>query len=199
MSDTPATSFQVIPLDQLHAHPSNSNVMPEPMVAKLVEHIGRTDRYPPLIVRPHDAGYQVLDGHHRAEALRRLNQTEARCVVWDVGDDEALVLLATLNRLQGRDDPRKRASLVEELQQHFDVDTLASLLPEDADALQKLVEINHPPQVREPLDLEDMPLAVHFFLRLDQRTRLERRLHEVGPNREEALLRCVLGGVKEGA
>ena len=39
-----------------------------------------------------------------AEALRRLGRASARCEVWAVDDDEAMLLLATLNRLQGRDD-----------------------------------------------------------------------------------------------
>ena len=104
-----------IPLGQLRARIDNANVMPEALLAKLVRHIERTDRYPHLIVRPiADAGlgaegfYEILDGHHRAAALRRLGRTTARCEVWEVDDDEALVLLATLNRLQGRDDVLKR-------------------------------------------------------------------------------------------
>ncbi|MBE3071108.1 MAG: ParB N-terminal domain-containing protein, partial [Planctomycetes bacterium] len=55
--------------------------------------------------------YQILNGHHRAQALRELGHTHARCDVWEVDDAEARLLLATLNRLEGRDDPGLRARL----------------------------------------------------------------------------------------
>ena len=44
----------------------------------------------------------------------------------------ALVLLATLNRLEGQDDPTKRAELLQQLTSMTSVDELGALLPEDA-------------------------------------------------------------------
>ena len=101
-----------IPLTHLRSRADNANIMPEALLIKLAGHIERTGRYPHLIVRPmpgETGAYEILDGHHRAEALRRLRSETARCEVWEVDDDEALVLLATLNRLQGRDEVRRRA------------------------------------------------------------------------------------------
>jgi hypothetical protein len=71
-----------------------------------------------------------LDGRHRADVLRNLGAESATCVVWDVGDDEAMVLLATLNRLEGADVPARRASLIQELADHRPLAELAELLPE---------------------------------------------------------------------
>src|SRR5262245_21026475 len=93
----------VVALDDLLAHPLNSNTMPPDLQEKLRAHIKRTGRYPFLVVRPHPSEpgkYQVLDGHHRVAILRELGHTEARCDVWEVDDREAKLLLATLNRLQ---------------------------------------------------------------------------------------------------
>src|SRR3989442_1264884 len=109
---------RMVPLDDLLPHPLNSNVMPPYLQAKLWAHIKRTGRYPFLVVRPHPdepGKYQVLDGHHRVAVLRDLGHTEARCDVWQVDDREAKLLLATLNRLQGQDLPRRRAQLLHEL------------------------------------------------------------------------------------
>ena len=50
-------------------------------------------------------------------------------------DASALILLATLNRLHGEDVPAQRASLLQELTDHFTLEELATLLPEDADAI----------------------------------------------------------------
>jgi len=131
----------MVPLDDLLPHPLNSNVMPPDLQAKLRAHIKRTGRYPYLVVRPHpdDAGkYQVLDGHHRVAVLRDLGHTEARCDVWQVDDREAKLLLATLNRLQGQDQPLRRAELVHELMGEMSLDDLAGLLPETDKQLEEL-------------------------------------------------------------
>jgi ParB-like chromosome segregation protein Spo0J len=131
----------MVPLDGLMAHPLNSNVMPEDFQAKLRSHIRRTGRYPFLVVRPHPdepGKFQVLDGHHRVAVLRELGQREARCDVWDVDDREAKILLATLNRLQGQDQPIRRAQLIHELLGDISVEDLAGLLPETDKQIEEL-------------------------------------------------------------
>ena len=107
-----------LPLDRLRPHPANANVMDEERLEKLAENIRREEDYPPLVVRPHpeeQGAYQILDGHQRLDILRRLGHQEATCYVWPCDDRTALVLLATLNRLEGQDDPLKRAELLREL------------------------------------------------------------------------------------
>ncbi len=198
-----------IPLDRLVPHPANSNVMGRDLLRKLKTHIATTGRYPPIIVRPCtpaappppngdpprpavDAAYQILDGHHRVAALAQLGRPTARCVVWPVDDDEALVLLATLNRLQGDDDPRKRAALVAKLHTKMGASQLAKLLPESADRLKSLLALHRPPPpLRAAQALKDMPVAVHFFLLPEDRSRLEKRLRELGGPREQALMTLI--------
>ena len=186
-----------IPIDLLHAHPLNSNVMDEKSLHKLAAHLDRTDRYPPVIVRAvpvHDelTGYQILDGHHRIKALQMIGRSEARCLVWEVDDDEALLLLATLNRLRGDDHLRKRAQLVDELSRHFDLKSLANQLPENVSQLEKLLAVHEsPPTPRIPISLDDIPVAVHFFLLPHQKNHLDRCLSAIGGLREEALMRLV--------
>ena len=131
-----------IALDQLHAHPGNSNVMKEKLFRKLVDHLRRSGRYPPVIVRPWQGAYQILDGHHRVMALRELGAEAAQCLVWDADDEESLVLLTTLNRLQGVDDPRKRGELITQLMQRRSVGDLSKLLPEGREQLQKLAAVS---------------------------------------------------------
>ena len=130
---------RMVPLDDLVAHPLNSNMMSPELQEKLRVHIQRTGRYPYIIVRPHEGGkFQVLDGHHRVAILRDLGHTEARCDVWRVDDFEAKLLLATLNRLQGQDQPLRRAELIHELLGEMSVDDLAGLLPETDKQLEEL-------------------------------------------------------------
>lgn len=188
---------EMIPRTQLVAHPHNSNVMPADRLRKLMLHIRESGQYPPLIVRPVDTSaspptYQLLDGHHRAQALRQLGHVSALCEVWQVDDARALLLLATLNRLEGHDDPLRRASLVDALRSHHAMDDLASRLPESAADLQELLALRSPPPVpiaARPLD--DMPVAVHFFLLPAQRRALEAKLRTAEGSREAALLKLL--------
>ena len=141
MSTKKHLGARMVPLDDLRRHPLNSNVMPDDLRAKLTAHIKRTGRYPFVVVRPHpeEAGqFEILDGHHRVDVLRELGHTEARCDVWDVGDREAKLLLATLNRLEGQDVPIRRAQLIHELLGEMNLGDLGGLLPETDKQLEEL-------------------------------------------------------------
>ena len=188
--------IQLIDVSRLHPHPSNSNVMPDQMLEKLAAHLDQTDRYPPLIVRVMFGGdgkqYQILDGHHRVKALKKIGRTEVRCVVWEADDKEALLLLATLNRLQGHDDVRRRALLIAELNRHVGADQLSKQLPEDLASVHNLLALHKaPPKPKAPQPLEEMPMAMYFFLIPEQHKRLDKCLKSLGGSREDALMRLV--------
>jgi ParB-like chromosome segregation protein Spo0J len=174
----------MVPLDQLQPHPMNANVMSADLQAKLKAHIKRTGRYPHLIVRPHpeEAGtYQVLDGHHRLVVLRELGHSEARCDVWQVDDREANLLLATLNRLEGQDQPVRRAQLIHELLGEMSLDDLAGLLPETDRQLEDLHALLEFPaeEIAELLDQEAeaeekvLPRVMSFVVTADQEQVIE--------------------------
>ncbi len=174
----------MVPLDDLVAHPLNSNVMPEEFQAKLKAHIKRTGRYPFLVVRPHpeEAGkYQVLDGHHRVAILRDLGHREARCDVWEVDDREAKLLLATLNRLQGQDLPIRRAQLLHELLGEMNVGDLAGLLPETDKQIEELHALLEFPadeiaaMLAERAELEErtLPVVLSFVVSHEQEELIE--------------------------
>ncbi len=178
-----------IDLDRLQAHPANPNVVPAELLRKLKGHLQRTGRYPPIIVRPLGADYQILDGHHRAAVLRELGHTSARCDVWPVDDDEALLLVGTLNRLAGADDVRKRAQLVAELRDRFDGERLAELLPESSEQLEKLASlVLPPPDVAAAPEVGSMPSALTFFLTDSERRSVLTALRAHHQDRSAALL-----------
>ena len=135
---------QSIKIGLLRAHPQNANVMSGEVMGKLRGHIERTGRYEPLVVRPHPAiagAFELINGHHRKEVLESLGYAEAQCLVWDLSDAEALLLLATINRLGGEDAPGKRLGLLESLGEAMEVSAaeLAKYLPEAAATLEKVL------------------------------------------------------------
>lgn len=184
-----------IGLSELRVHERNSNVMGAKRFEKLVRHIGKSGRYPPLIVRamPGEAGaWQVLDGHHRWRALERLGVERARCVVWEVDDEEALVLLATLNRLEGSDDPLKRAALVRELVEKMGAGDVGKALPDGGAEVERLLAMGETaPEPRGAVEMERMRVSVHFFLLPEERRRLEGVLRKLGGGRDAALMAMV--------
>lgn len=197
MSSPHPSQTQALPIEQLEAHPLNSNVMPRALLDKLATEIGRTGLYPPIIVRPRGPRYQILDGHHRVCVLKELGHRLVEAVVWEVDDQQALLMLATLNRMRGEDDPRRRAALLSRLRESMGVVELAERLPEDAGRVKKMLELHAAlPSPASPRPVGEMPVCVHFFLLPEQRRAVERLLREQGGSRESALL-SLLGVIQE--
>jgi ParB-like chromosome segregation protein Spo0J len=145
-SSSPAVEDRLIrvPLERLYPHPRNANLMSAERLEKLARNITVEGRYPPLIVRPHpeiDGSYQILDGHQREAVLADLGHADALCFLWPCDDATALVLLATLNRLEGEDVPARRAELLAELSALLPPEALAQLLPEDARAIEETLSL----------------------------------------------------------
>lgn len=184
--------MHTIALTQLIAHPGNSNRMTDALFRKLVAHIAESGDYPPIIVRQlaDSEQYQILDGHHRVKALAELGRTSAKCDIWQADDARATLLLLTLNRLQGSDDPLKRAALLAELaHSNEDLKSLEARLPEDRATLTKLLALREPaPPIAAAPALASMPHAITFFLTSPQRDKLLASLREVCTDRSAALV-----------
>ncbi len=84
-----ASGFDV-PLDQLKNSPYQLAPLDEERVEGLVENLRHNPLNSPVVVRQlSDGSYELLAGHHRAEAFRRLGRLTIRAVVQEVQDDEA--------------------------------------------------------------------------------------------------------------
>jgi hypothetical protein len=138
-----ANQIQLIPLDKLVPHPANPNRMSKANFAKLVRNIERTGRYEPLIVRTckQQDCFQIINGHHRALALKQLGKKEADAIIWDIDDDEADILLATLNRLCGQDILDRKLTLLKRLSEKMQTAELAKLLPQTKKQIEKLRQL----------------------------------------------------------
>jgi hypothetical protein len=186
-----------IRLDRLRDHPMNANAMPKAMLAKLKRHIAKSGRYPPLIVRPmpgEPGAYQLIDGHHRRIVLGELNHADAACVVWDLDDEQTLTLLATVNRLEGSDDPKRRAAIIGQLETMGEraAGELARWLPESADQVRRLGQLNAPPPRPLPArPLREMRTSLTFHFTVADRARVIEALEAIDRQLETALLRLI--------
>jgi ParB/RepB/Spo0J family partition protein len=144
-----AKRIESIGISKLIAHPANPNRMSGSAFSKLAAHIERTGNYEPVIVRPHQQRtgcYEIINGHHRVRALRKLGSETCDCVIWQVDDAETLVLLATLNRLSGHDVLEKKAELIKDLSERFSTKDLAKKLPDTKRAIERLKNLYKPPR-----------------------------------------------------
>ena len=139
---------------------------------KLRRHIERTGLYEPLTTRPHPTElgrFQIINGNNRLHVLRALGCETALCAVWDIGDDQARLLLATLNRLSGNDIPERRAVLLENLLTRCSSDELSKLVPERIKDIKRLeslarLELDESPPVQGGDRAQDVSVMVSVTL-----------------------------------
>ncbi|HUT53070.1 MAG TPA: ParB N-terminal domain-containing protein [bacterium] len=166
--------YQDIEIDRLLPHPENSNRMDPKLMKKLEENIRKSGNYETITVRPHpqfEGDYQILNGHHRVEILKRIGFDRAKCDVWDINDAEARLLIATLNRLEGQDVPELRHNLIQNLLRDFDIPSLESLIPESAKQIEDMIELSK----EEFKDIEQQikEMSSHFEFNLPDLRMLE--------------------------
>jgi len=142
-----------LPLDHLVPRADNANAMSPRLFRMLVAHLRESGRCPPVIVRPHPSiadRFEILDGHHRVRALREIGESSVPCEVWHVDDGQAAMLLVTLNRLHGSDDPFKRGALLASMRDRLGAAALATLVPDAAAQVQRLIALQAAPTARCP-------------------------------------------------
>jgi ParB-like chromosome segregation protein Spo0J len=164
-----------VALDRLVPHPDNPNRMSRSNFRKLLGHLERTGRYEPLVVRPcpgRRGFFQIINGQHRCEALRRLGHRKADVVVWDIDDDQTDLLLATLNRLGGRDTLDRKLALLRRLSAKIPTRKLARMLPQTQGQIERLIQSGPPAQtLRRRAEVFAIPVV--FFVDAAQQQRIE--------------------------
>jgi ParB family chromosome partitioning protein len=87
-----------LPCHLLADHPLRQGFYNQAHLAELTVSIKEAGLVEPLVVRPRPANrYQVLSGHCRLRAVRRLRWTTVPCRVWQGDDRTALVIYCTVN------------------------------------------------------------------------------------------------------
>jgi len=174
---------KAIAISKLAVHPDNPNVMSEATFGKLVRNIERTGLYEPIVVRPHPKKkdyFQIINGHHRIKALEKLGRKVADCVVWDVGDEQTVVLLATLNRLTGSDVLTKKIELLKELKERFGAVDLAKILPQTRKQIEQLTNLKLN-SIHIKVNAENFAVPIVFFVSAEQNKIIEEALNSIIP------------------
>lgn len=92
-------NVQSIPIKEIqpfHNHPFT--VADNEDMAKIVESIGKVGTITPLLARPlPDGGYELISGHRRLEACRKLGLENIPVIVREMTDDEAVIAIVDAN------------------------------------------------------------------------------------------------------
>lgn len=168
-----------IPVEKLVAHPESPNRMSKGSFAKLVRNIERTGRYEPLVVRPcprRDGFFQIINGHHRCQALCDLGYKSAEAIIWDLDDLDADMLLAGMNRLRGSDVLDKKIALLCRLTGQANAVELARYLPLTRVQIERLTGIDVRRLSRAQPAKTEYAAPLVFFVSDEQKKTIERAL-----------------------
>ena len=185
----PNQTIVSLPLCKLYPHPGNPNRISKAMFAKLVRHLERTAQYEPIVVRRHplkENAWQILNGHHRARALKQLGYSFVDCVVFDADDEQARLYLLSLNRLCGRDNVYKKAKLIEQLCRSHTSRELAKLLGDSKTAIEKLNALSQNQPLPKTADKKAALLPMTFFVTEDQHALLAKAFEKAGQTQSPA-------------
>lgn len=97
--DAKLERIQILPLSELHpfeGHPFQ--VRDDEEMDKMVDSVKEYGVMTPAIVRPRrDGGYEIVAGHRRCHASRRAGVDTMPCIVRDMDDDTAIILMVDSN------------------------------------------------------------------------------------------------------
>jgi len=149
--------FRWIERENIRPNPWNPNRMSPENAARLANEIHGCGIILPLVVRPLDGKFQIIDGEHRWQAASQIGLERLPCIVVEMDDQEARLKTIQLNRLRGEDDPELLARLLRELNVDLGLDQLSSRLPFDQLEIQQtieLLELKESEQSRKELERE---------------------------------------------
>lgn len=97
--DAKLEKIQILPLSELHpfeGHPFQ--VRDDEEMDKMVDSVKEYGKMTPAIVRPRrDGGYEIVAGHRRCHASQRAGVDTMPCIVRDMDDDTAIILMVDSN------------------------------------------------------------------------------------------------------
>lgn len=89
-------NISITEIQPFHDHPFT--VTDNEDMAKIVESIGKVGTITPVIARPlSDGGYELISGHRRLEACRKLGLKTIPVIVRNMTDDEAVIAMVDAN------------------------------------------------------------------------------------------------------
>jgi len=137
------TENKTIGMDYLQPNTWNPNKMDKKTYDAEKESITQYGVIAPLIVRPYQEGYEIVDGEHRLNVCYELGHKEVPCIiVHNLKDKDAKKLTIILNETRGQNDKIELGKLLGELEKDFG-DNLKLGLPFNLDDIGDLIDFGN--------------------------------------------------------
>lgn len=196
---------------ELHDAVENPNEQTDEQLASLTAFMDSVGFLQPLHVRPLDSGgYEIIDGHHRAAAARKLGIEQLPAVVEEMGDEQAMLRRIGLNKHRGQLNLGITGKHLKELNDlGWDVDRLL-ITGFDASEISDLLEFSVPvveetPKAvampeEEPNEVEKPQVLELEFRNSEEKRRAKRALQKAagkGGSLGDGLLRLLVEEAEE--
>ena len=111
------SSVEVIDLktSDIEPDPANPNVVSQELMDALRNDIVERGFVQPVLVRPYEGHYRVIDGEHRCRVLLHARAKTAPSILRNRRQDDARLRLVSMNRLRGEFAPVKLAKVLSNL------------------------------------------------------------------------------------
>jgi hypothetical protein len=133
--------FQMISTEKLRPNPWNPNRISTENYRKLKNAIAERGMLNPILVRPKEDHFEIVDGEHRFKIARSLKIEKIPCFVAELADTEAKIKTLQLNGLRGENEPEKLARLIQDLNLEYVLEDLEQVLPLDCHDLQASLDL----------------------------------------------------------
>jgi ParB family transcriptional regulator, chromosome partitioning protein len=131
-----------IPVARLREAPWNANRVPAAILRRIRRSLLEFGIVENLVARPHPCerqAFEVISGNHRLRLFVELGVEAVPVVVLELDDARARLLVQTLNRTRGTDDPVACAQLLERILLEFEPARVAEFLPESEATIDRLL------------------------------------------------------------
>ena len=200
LQNRPPLEVVELPVDRLDPDPDNPNEVSPKLMEALRRDIAERGFVQPVLVRPSGSRYIIIDGEHRWKVLQALGAETLPCVIDDADPDQAKMRMVTMNRLRGKFDPTKLASVLRELAQEMDEAELIERLGMDDEEFETtLREVDEGALARklaEAMERERAEAPTLFRLRAEPReaqaiNKAVEAMTATGMNRATALIKLL--------
>ncbi len=137
------TQQQIISISNILPNNWNPNEMDEQTYKAEKESLERYGVIAPIIVRPKENKYEIVDGEHRHKVCEELGYTDIPCVIIkNLSDEDAKKLTIILNETKGTNDKIELGKLLKDLKTSFG-DDLKTGLPLSDNDITELIELGN--------------------------------------------------------
>ena len=184
-----------IEISKVRFNPWNPNEMVESQFKHLQEEYKRIGYLQPILVRPKDDNYEVIDGEHRFRAYEDLKLKTIPAIVKEMDDTTAKFTTLNLNKIKGENNPVKYAELLSELKKEVDLKTISEILKlSEVELEQYDILLDLPKDIEIP-EIEDKEyLAIYKLLcdKQQEKTLLEgMKYTEILNNESSAIMEMI--------